>query len=84
VYENCPNAIQRAIAAGLPVLASNLGGIAELLTGGAGMLFKPADSDDLAEKMARVIENKNSFQAPAQVSFKVENYIKKLEEMIKL
>ncbi|MFH1582802.1 MAG: glycosyltransferase family 4 protein [Candidatus Falkowbacteria bacterium] len=90
VYENCPNAIQRAIVVGLPVLASNLGGIAELLTGGAGMLFKPADSDDLTEKMAWMIENNGSLNDLTEAgrqkisAFMVENYIKELEEMIKL
>ncbi|MDD4271950.1 MAG: glycosyltransferase [Patescibacteria group bacterium] len=84
VYENCPNAIQRALMAGLPVLAGNFGGIPELLNQNAGILFKPADIDDLAKKMARMVENKNSFKILAQINFNVENYIKKLEEMIKL
>ncbi len=75
VYENCPNAIQRALSAGLPVLAADIGGIPELL-GKNGALFKPADSDDLAEKMIWMIENmpKNS-KTP---DFNVENYIKKI------
>ncbi|MBI4779063.1 glycosyltransferase [Candidatus Falkowbacteria bacterium] len=89
VYENCPNAIQRALAVGLPVLASNLGGIPELLSGGAGALFKPADAGDLAEKIARMIENKNNLGALAEAgkrkafTFKAENYVKGLEEAIK-
>ncbi|MDP2736564.1 MAG: glycosyltransferase family 4 protein [bacterium] len=89
-YENCPNAIQRALAAGLPVLASDIGGISELLTDEAGMLFKPADDIDLVEKMVWTIENKNSLSNLTQagrrksVIFRVESYIKKLEEMIKL
>ena len=84
VYENCPNAIQRALAAGLPVLASDLGGIPELLNQNAGLLFKPADIDDLVEKMAWMIENRHSFQFAVQAGFKVENYIKELEKIIKL
>lgn len=88
VYENCPNAIERAMATGLPVLGSELGGISELLSAGAGLLFKPADANDLAEKMAWLIENKNSLNNLAETgrrraeAFKVENYIKKLEELI--
>jgi len=88
VYENCPNAIQRALVAGLPVLGSDLGGIPELLGDGAGILFKPADSNDLAEKIIWSIENKNNLNNLAEAgalkasAFKVESYIKRLEEMI--
>lgn len=88
VYENCPNAIERALAAGLPVLASDLGGISELLNDGAGVLFKPADAADLAEKMTWMIENKDSLHNLVKTgrrraeAFKTEYYVKKLEELI--
>lgn len=88
VYENCPNAIERALAAGLPVLASGLGGIPELLNDGAGVLFKPADTNDLAEKMSWLVENKNHLTGLAEKgrrraeAFKIEDYIRKLEKFI--
>lgn len=88
VYENCPNAIERALAAGLPVLASDLGGIAELLSDDTGVLFKPADTDNLAERMSWLVENKNSLAGLGRAgrrraeNFKVENYVKRLEELI--
>ena len=84
VYENCPNAIQRALAAGLPVLASELGGIPELLSKNAGLLFKPADERALADKMAWVLDNKNNLSAIIQAGqakaelFKTENYLKEI------
>lgn len=87
-YENCPDVIERALASGLPVIGSDLGGTSELLAGGAGILFKPADADDLAEKMQWVIENKNNLTQIIKAGeekakeFKVENYIKELEELI--
>jgi len=84
VYENCPNAIQRAITANLPVLASDLGGIPELLNKNTGILFKPADVNDLAEKMDWMINNKDNFSNLKVSDFKVEDYIKKLEEIIRL
>ena len=89
VYENCPNAIQRALAAELPVLASDLGGIPELLNQNAGVLFKPADMDDLAKKIEWMIENRNNLNNLIQAgrrqasAFKIENYIKELESLIK-
>lgn len=78
VYENCPNAIQRALAAGLPVLVSSLGGIPELLNKNAGFLFKPANANDLAEKMGWMVENRNNPQALTRIDFEVKNYIKEL------
>ncbi|MDP2708447.1 MAG: glycosyltransferase [bacterium] len=82
VYENCPNAIQRALAAGLPVIASNLGGIPELLNGG-GVLFKPADANDLAETMTGAINGRINPEISKPAGIKTEAYIKKLEEFIK-
>jgi len=84
VYENCPNAIQRALVAEIPVLASDLGGMPELVNKNAGLLFKPANMNDLAEKMAWLIENKNNLRTPAKIDFGVESYIKELEKMVKL
>lgn len=78
VYENCPNAIQRALSAGLPVLAADIGGIPELLNKNSGALFKPADVDDLAEKMARAVENKIKNSEISDFNVSVEDYIKKI------
>jgi len=89
VYENCPNAIQRALAAGLPVLASELGGIPELLSKNAGILFKPADVIDLENKMEWLINNKNNLSAIIEASqakaelFKTENYLKEILPLLK-
>jgi len=43
-YENCPGVVLEAMTAGLPVVASSLGGLPELLEGGrAGWLALPGD-----------------------------------------
>ena len=43
---------------GIPCVASNLEGPAEVLRGGEyGTLFTPADSEDLAQKLAYVMDN---------------------------
>jgi len=90
VYENCPNAIQRALMAGLPVIGSDLGGICELLSNGAGILFKPANLLDFIKKIEWVINNKNNIINIAQAGqrralvLSVENYIKEFEEILKL
>lgn len=52
-YENFPRTIVEAFACALPVIASRLGALAELVRDGeTGLLFEPGNSRDLAEKMA--------------------------------
>ncbi|HZW12795.1 MAG TPA: glycosyltransferase [Noviherbaspirillum sp.] len=52
-YENSPRTIVEAFACGLPVIASRLGALADIVQDGVtGLLFNPGDSADLAAKMA--------------------------------
>ena len=55
--ENAPFIIREAFAAGLPVVASNLGGMAELVDDGrSGLLFAPGDASDLRRALARLLD----------------------------
>ena len=57
-YENSPLVIQEAFLAGIPVIASNIGGMAELVKDGVnGFTFKVGNIDDLAEKMDFIANN---------------------------
>lgn len=57
-YENSPLVIQEAHATKTPVIASNIGGISELIEDGVnGFLFKPKDVGDLYRKINLVMEN---------------------------
>lgn len=52
-YENSPRTIVEAFSCGLPVIASRLGALADLVKDGVtGLLFNPGDASDLAAKMA--------------------------------
>lgn len=52
-YEGFPRTIVEAFASGVPVIASRLGSLAEVVTDGqTGLLFNPADDEDLAAKLA--------------------------------
>jgi glycosyltransferase involved in cell wall biosynthesis len=51
-YENFPVTILEAYAVGLPVIASNLGGMSSLVDHGrTGLHFRPGDPEDLAAKV---------------------------------
>lgn len=57
-YENNPLVIQEAYAAQVPVIASNLGGMAEFVQHEVnGLLFETGDVDDLALQMRRIVED---------------------------
>jgi glycosyltransferase involved in cell wall biosynthesis len=56
-YENTPLVIYSAFAAGIPVVASNLGGMAEVVHHEKnGLLFEPNDPEGLARQLKRLIE----------------------------
>lgn len=51
-YENFPRTLVEAFGCGLPVIASRLGALAELVEDGVtGLLFNPGDAEDLADKL---------------------------------
>jgi glycosyltransferase involved in cell wall biosynthesis len=51
-YESFPRTLVEAFACGLPVIASRMGAMAELVTDGfTGLLFEPGNAQDLADKM---------------------------------
>jgi glycosyltransferase involved in cell wall biosynthesis len=66
-HENSPLTIHEAFLARVPVIASNIGGMAELVQDGVnGLLFRVGDSKDLTRKMQAVLDNKSFVQRLAQ------------------
>ncbi len=62
--EGIPMALLEGMANERPVVASRVGGIPEVVEDGlSGLLVRPSDSMDLAEKCRRVLENPNLAQA---------------------
>jgi colanic acid/amylovoran biosynthesis glycosyltransferase len=54
--DGIPVALMEALAAGLPVIASRLSGIPELVRDGeTGLLARPGDAADLADAFRRVL-----------------------------
>jgi glycosyltransferase involved in cell wall biosynthesis len=57
-FENSPNVILEAFAHQTPVIASNLGGMAELVSDQkTGLLFAPNNAADLAEKLEKILDH---------------------------
>lgn len=56
--EGSPNVVLEALACGRPVVATNVGGIPELLTSECGFLVPPRDSSALAQAMASVLDRR--------------------------
>jgi glycosyltransferase involved in cell wall biosynthesis len=58
IEDNCPMVALEAMASGVPVVASNIGGIPDLVIPGEdGELFDPRDPADIAEKISRVLND---------------------------
>jgi glycosyltransferase involved in cell wall biosynthesis len=57
-YENSPLVIREAFMGGVPVIASNIGGMAELIQHGInGLSFEVGDYRDLAKKMQMILDD---------------------------
>jgi glycosyltransferase involved in cell wall biosynthesis len=54
LHEGMSNAVMEAMAAGRPVVATDVGGTGELLRG-RGVLVPPADADALADALTRIL-----------------------------
>lgn len=76
-YENYPTVIIEALSAGLPAIASDLGGTREIL--GEEMLFAP-DKESLSTKIREVILKikRGELKAPPPGSLSSEDYIKEV------
>lgn len=56
-WEGLPLAALESLAAGVPLVASSVGGLPELLRGGAGVLVEPRNPSALAEALGRLMDS---------------------------
>ena len=81
-YENQPFAILEALLAKIPVIASNLGGMAELLQDGVtGLLFEAGNPDDLSQKMVSLIDSPQLQRKLSETPSEVKTIEKNAEEL---
>lgn len=59
LYEGLPHALLEAMVLGVPIVATKIGGIPELIEDGRdGLLFEPQDLSGLEESINRILEDK--------------------------
>jgi glycosyltransferase involved in cell wall biosynthesis len=54
--EGCPNVVLEALACGRPVVATNVGGIPEIMSDACGRLVPPRDPAALAQALGSVLD----------------------------
>lgn len=73
-YENLPCVISEAMASGLPVIATRVGGVPEQVRPGMGILIDPGDEAGLEKAMKDILDGKMRFDRSAIRRFAEENY----------
>ena len=90
--EGFPYAILEAMAAGLPIVASKVGGIPEMIAGGEnGLLIKPGDAKELAAAILRLSQDEemakklgNEAERTVKEKFGLQEMVKKTTEVYKI
>ena len=73
-YENMPVVILEALASGLPVVSTNVGGIKEMVDDSKGILVEPRNKEVLAKAMIKMIETHNNYDANYLRNSVIEKY----------
>ena len=73
-YENMPVVILEALASGLPVVSTNVGGIKEMIDDTKGILVEPRNKEALAEAMIKMIETHKNYDANYLRNSVIEKY----------
>jgi glycosyltransferase involved in cell wall biosynthesis len=81
-YENSPTVILEAFAHRTPVVASDLGGMAELVQAGEnGLLFRPGDAGDLARRLRQLLDDPDLLPALRRGIRPVKSVAQEIDEL---
>jgi len=88
-YENSPTVIYEAFQVGVPVIASRVGGIPELIgEGETGLLVEPNSQEALAEAMKRIHTERDVWWGKTETiriqaqKYALQKYVKRLEALM--
>ncbi|PJE76423.1 hypothetical protein COV05_04575 [Candidatus Uhrbacteria bacterium CG10_big_fil_rev_8_21_14_0_10_48_16] len=88
-YENSPTVIYESFLVGVPVIASNIGGISELIKDGeTGLLVTPGNTKDLARAMKEIDQDRDVWWKKAEMiraqaeQYSIKKYVDQLEKFI--
>ena len=73
-FENLPCVLVEAFAAGLPVLTTDVGGIAEIVSPERGILLHSEDEEALLQGMIRLLDTCRDYDREAIRRYAVENF----------
>ncbi len=73
-HEGTPNVILEAMAHGIPVIATRVGGVPEVVADGCGILVDPHDAEDLFRAASRLILDRQLRQS---IGLEAHKYVKK-------
>ena len=73
-YENMPVVILEALASGLPVVSTNVGGIKEMIDDTKGILVEPRNKEALAEAIIKMIDTYKNYDATYLRNSVIEKY----------
>lgn len=89
-YENSPTVIYESFLVGVPVIASNIGGISELIKDGeTGFLVTPGNTKDLARAMKEIDQDRDMWWGKAEMiraqaeQYSIKKYVDQLELYLK-
>jgi len=65
-YENLPCVIIEALASGMPVISSDVGGISEMINKNNGLLVKAGEEEQLLKALNQILDNLSHYD-PQQI-----------------
>jgi glycosyltransferase involved in cell wall biosynthesis len=73
-YENLPCVIVEALACGIPVLSTNVGGLAEYIDNEKGVLIEKGNEQELLKKLNYLLDNYKNYNKENLHTFAVEQF----------
>jgi L-malate glycosyltransferase len=70
-WEGLGNVFMEAMASGLPIVATNVGGIPEIVKNGRnGLLVPPGDTEQVRQALTKIITNNSLYEKMSAANFK--------------